>query len=71
VRPPHGRAPALTAHPATVRLLRYAFLLTVLVLALAAAGCGSDAAEVEEGQGLRIRLHRGAIRASVLSRETE
>jgi exodeoxyribonuclease VII large subunit len=30
-----------------------------------------DAAEVEEGQGLRVRLHRGALRASVLSRETE
>jgi exodeoxyribonuclease VII large subunit len=30
-----------------------------------------DAAEVEAGQGLRIRLHRGALRASVLSRETE
>ena len=30
-----------------------------------------DAAEVEAGQGLRIRLHRGAVRATVLSRETE
>jgi exodeoxyribonuclease VII large subunit len=30
-----------------------------------------DAAEVDEGQGLRIRLHRGALRATVLSRETE
>jgi exodeoxyribonuclease VII large subunit len=30
-----------------------------------------DAAEVEAGQGLRIRLHRGALRATVLSRETE
>jgi exodeoxyribonuclease VII large subunit len=30
-----------------------------------------DAAEVGEGQGLRIRLHRGALRATVDSRETE
>ena len=30
-----------------------------------------DAAEVEAGQGLRIRLHRGALRATVLSKETE
>ena len=30
-----------------------------------------DAAEVEAGQALRIRLHRGALRATVLSRETE
>jgi exodeoxyribonuclease VII large subunit len=30
-----------------------------------------DAAEVEEGQGLRIRLHKGALRATVLARETE
>jgi exodeoxyribonuclease VII large subunit len=30
-----------------------------------------DAAEVDEGQRLRIRLHRGALRATVLSRETE
>jgi hypothetical protein len=30
-----------------------------------------DAAEVDEGQGLRIRLHRGALRAAVTSRETE
>jgi exodeoxyribonuclease VII large subunit len=30
-----------------------------------------DAAEVDEGQGLRIRLHRGALRATVDSRETE
>ncbi len=30
-----------------------------------------DAAEVEAGQGLRVRLHRGALRATVLSRETE
>jgi exodeoxyribonuclease VII large subunit len=30
-----------------------------------------DAAEVAEGQGLRIRLHRGALRATVLSRESE
>ena len=30
-----------------------------------------DAAEVDVGQGLRIRLHRGALRATVLSRETE
>jgi exodeoxyribonuclease VII large subunit len=30
-----------------------------------------DAAEIDEGQGLRIRLHRGALRATVLSRETE
>ena len=30
-----------------------------------------DAAEVDQGQGLRIRLHRGALRATVLSRETE
>jgi exodeoxyribonuclease VII large subunit len=30
-----------------------------------------DAASVEEGQGLRIRLHRGALRATVDSRETE
>ena len=30
-----------------------------------------DAAEVEAGQGLRIRLHRGALRATVVSRETE
>lgn len=30
-----------------------------------------DAAEAEEGRGLRIRLHRGALRATVTSRETE
>jgi exodeoxyribonuclease VII large subunit len=30
-----------------------------------------NAADVDEGQGLRIRLHRGALRATVLSRETE
>jgi exodeoxyribonuclease VII large subunit len=30
-----------------------------------------DAAEVAAGQGLRIRLHRGALRATVLSREAE
>jgi exodeoxyribonuclease VII large subunit len=30
-----------------------------------------DAAEVEAGQSLRVRLHRGALRATVLSRETE
>jgi len=30
-----------------------------------------DAAGVEAGEGLRIRLHRGALRATVLSRETE
>jgi exodeoxyribonuclease VII large subunit len=30
-----------------------------------------DAAEVEKGEGLRIRLHRGALRATVDSRETE
>ena len=30
-----------------------------------------DAVEVEAGQGLRVRLHRGALRATVLSRETE
>ena len=30
-----------------------------------------DAAEVETGDGLRIRLHRGALRATVLSREAE
>jgi exodeoxyribonuclease VII large subunit len=30
-----------------------------------------DAAEVEAGQGLRVRLHRGALRATVLSREPE
>jgi exodeoxyribonuclease VII large subunit len=30
-----------------------------------------DAAEVDEGQGLRIRLHRGALRATVVAKETE
>jgi exodeoxyribonuclease VII large subunit len=30
-----------------------------------------DAAEVDPGQSLRVRLHRGALRATVLSRETE
>jgi exodeoxyribonuclease VII large subunit len=30
-----------------------------------------DASSVETGQGLRIRLHRGALRAAVLSREAE
>jgi exodeoxyribonuclease VII large subunit len=30
-----------------------------------------NAADVDEGQGLRIRLYRGALRATVLSRETE
>jgi exodeoxyribonuclease VII large subunit len=30
-----------------------------------------DAVEIDEGQRLRIRLHRGALRATVLSRETE
>ena len=37
----------------------------------AAARLLRDAAEVEAGQGLRIRLHRGALRATVVSRETE
>ncbi len=39
-----------------MRLLRSAFLLTVLVLALAAAGCGSDEAEVEEVPGAPVEL---------------
>jgi exodeoxyribonuclease VII large subunit len=30
-----------------------------------------DAAEVEVGEALRIRLHQGALRASILSKETE
>ncbi|HEX9186859.1 MAG TPA: exodeoxyribonuclease VII large subunit, partial [Vicinamibacteria bacterium] len=30
-----------------------------------------EAAEVDAGDGLRIRLHTGALRATVLSRETE
>jgi len=30
-----------------------------------------DASEVEAGDGLHVRLHRGALRATVLSRETE
>ena len=34
-------------------------------------GLVRDAAEVGEGQGLRIRLHKGALRATVLSREAE
>ena len=39
-----------------MRLLRTAFLLTVLVLALAAVGCGSDEAEVEEVPGAPVEL---------------
>jgi exodeoxyribonuclease VII large subunit len=30
-----------------------------------------DASEVEPGAGLRVKLHRGALRATVQSRETE
>ena len=30
-----------------------------------------DAAETGDGRRLRIRLHRGALRATVLSKETE
>jgi len=51
VRPPHGRAPALTRPSATVRLLRSTLLFTVLVLALAAAGCGSSGDDVPEVPG--------------------
>ena len=51
VRPPHGRAPALTRPSATVRLLRSTLLFTVLALALAAAGCGSDGGDVPEVPG--------------------
>jgi hypothetical protein len=51
VRPPHGRAPALTRPSATVRLLRSTLLVTVLALALAAAGCGSGGDDVPEVPG--------------------
>src|SRR3954452_23619836 len=51
VRPPHGRAPALTRPSATVRLLRSTLLVTVLALALAAAGCGSGGSDVPEVPG--------------------
>jgi hypothetical protein len=47
VRPPHGRAPALTRPSATVRLLRFSLLLTVLVL----AGCGGSGSDVPEVPG--------------------
>jgi len=56
VRPPHGRTPALTRPTATVRLLRSALLLTVLVLALGAAGCGSSEDEVPEVPGAAVEL---------------
>jgi hypothetical protein len=49
VRPPHGRAPALTRPSATVRLLRSTLLFTVLALALAA--CGSGGSDVPEVPG--------------------
>ena len=51
MRPPHGRAPALTRPSATVRLLRSTLLVTVLALALAAAGCGSGGSDVPEVPG--------------------
>ena len=51
MRPPHGRAPALTRPSATVRLLRSTLLFTVLALALAAAGCGSSGSDVPEVPG--------------------
>ena len=51
VRPPHGRAPALTRPSATVRLLRSTLLFTVLALALAAAGCGGSGSDVPEVPG--------------------
>ena len=51
MRPPHGRAPALTRPSATVRLLRSTLLVTVLALALAAAGCGSSGGDVPEVPG--------------------
>jgi hypothetical protein len=51
VRPPHGRAPALTRPSATVRLLRSTLLVTVLAFALAAAGCGSGGSDVPEVPG--------------------
>jgi hypothetical protein len=56
VRPPHGRAPALTRPTATVRLLRSVLLLTVLVLALAAGGCGASEDEVPEVPGSPVEL---------------
>ena len=56
MRPPHGRAPALTRSLATVRLLRSALLPTVLVLALGAAGCGSSEDEVPEVPGAPVEL---------------
>ncbi len=30
-----------------------------------------DASEVEAGEALRIRLHKGALRATIVSKETE
>jgi hypothetical protein len=51
VRPPYGRAPALTRPFATVRLLRSTLLVTVLALALAAAGCGGGGSAVPEVPG--------------------
>ena len=51
MRPPHGRAPALTRPSATVRLLRSTLLVTVLALALAATGCGSGGSDVPEVPG--------------------
>ena len=56
MRPPYGRTPALTRSTATVRLLRPALLLTVLVLALGAAGCGSSEDDVPEVPGAPVEL---------------
>jgi hypothetical protein len=54
VRPPHGRAPALTRF--AVRRLRSALLLPLLALVLVASGCGGDAAAVEEVPGAQPDL---------------
>ena len=66
MRPPHGRAPALT--PFAVRRLRSTLLLPLLGLAIAAPGCGSNAAEVEEVPGppptLSVPHQKGAADVS-------
>jgi hypothetical protein len=72
VRPPHGRAPALT--PFAVRRLRSALLLFVLGLAPMAAGCGSDPAAVQEVPGppatLTVPHQKGAADVSASATPT-
>jgi hypothetical protein len=72
VRPPHGRAPALTLF--AVPRLRSALLLLLLGLATLAAGCGSDAAAVQEVPGppakLSVPHQRGAADVSASATPT-